>query len=173
VSTVRAGDSGEHWGALLSPRRRGARTKVNAIAPAAWRCSLRSAASRRAVIKIQERKARTKRSFGLRPLLSSPGPGRCTGSPFAAPRFCARHKKVPLQIRQVCTLRVILNPAGSAYREEIPRHLNAPKRTELALFSVLLCVWKQYIDCHSSATAAGWDKGNRRWTLIGISSYNI
>ena len=49
------------------------------------------------VISIQERTARTEPSFGLRPLRSSPEPDRCTGSLFAAPRFCTQHEKVLLQ----------------------------------------------------------------------------
>jgi hypothetical protein len=49
------------------------------------------------VTSIPERTARTELSFGLRPLRSSSEPDRCTGSLFAARRFCTRHKKVPLQ----------------------------------------------------------------------------
>jgi hypothetical protein len=97
-------------------------------------CWRRCGAPRRGVISIQERTARTEPSFGLRPLRSSPEPDRCTGSLFAAPRFCTQHEKVPLQHQaSLCHE----GQTRSAYCEEISRHPNAPK--SFSAKSALLC----------------------------------
>ena len=41
--------------------------------------------------------------------------------------FALGIRKCRCNIRQVCTMRVILNPTRSAYCEEISRHPNAPR----------------------------------------------
>jgi hypothetical protein len=87
--------------------------------------------------------------------------------------FALGIRKRRRNIRQVCTLRVILNPARSAYCKEIPRHHLRPKADRVGpiLYSPV-CGNNTSIVILSQQQLVG-DKGNRRWTLIGISSYTV
>jgi hypothetical protein len=97
-----------------------------AAAPAAWRCSPRSAAPRRGELASRKERQGQYHLSGF--ILYDHHQGRIVVRALFSQLhdFALGIRKCRCNIRQVRTMRVILNPIRSAYCEEISRHPNAP-----------------------------------------------